>query len=220
MICRITGVLEGVDGLALAVAPTVGGVVYEVLAPAFLAERLRPQIGKSITLATVQYLESQGQGTSFVPRLVGFQAPRERAFFELFTTVKGIGNKKALRAMVMEPGVIARAIVARDAKALTQLPEIGKRMAETVIAELHGKVDSFLTDGEVRELNAAAEGKPVPGQLEPMVEEAIAALVALGETRGDAEQMVTRATSRARREGHTLTSAAGVIEAVFGARAG
>ena len=220
MICRITGVLEAVDGLALSVAPPIGGVVYEVLAPAFLAERLRAHTGKPITLTTMQYLESQGQGTSFIPRLVGFQAARERAFFELFTTVKGIGNKKALRAMTLEPGAIARAIVARDAKALTQLPEIGKRMAETIIAELHGKVDGFLTDAEVRELNTAAEGKPSPGQVEPMIEEAIAALIALGESRVDAEQMVSKATARARREGHALTSAAGVIEAVFGARAG
>jgi len=220
MICRITGVLEGVDGLALRIAPERSPFAYEVLAPAFLAERLKAQVGKPVTLTTFEYLESQGQGTSFIPRLIGFQGTPERDFFELFTTVKGIGNKKALRAMSLEPAAIARAIVAKDAKALTKLPEIGKRMAETVIAELHGKVDSFLTDAEVQDLNAAAEGKPTPGQADPMIEEAVEALIALGEARHDAEAMVTKATTRARREGRELTSATSVIEAVFGGRAG
>lgn len=219
MICRITGLLEGVEGLALRIVPAASPFAYEVLAPAFLAARLRAQVGQTIVLTTFEYLEGQGQGTSFVPRLIGFQAAPEREFFELFTTVKGIGTRKALRAMAQDPAAIARAIVARDAKALTQLPEVGKRMAETIIAELHGKVDAFLTQAEVQDLNAAAEGKPTPGQAEPMIEEAVAALMALGETRAEAEQMVSRATARARREGHALTSAAGVIEAVFGARA-
>lgn len=218
MICRITGILEHVDGLALRIAPAGSPFAYEVLAPAFLAERLKAQVGKSVTLTTFEYLESQGQGTSFVPRLIGFQATSERDFFELFTTVKGIGNKKALRAMSLEPAAIARAIVAKDAKALTQLPEIGKRMAETVIAELHGKVDGFLSATEVEDLNAAAEGKPTPGQADPILEEAVEALIALGEARTDAQAMVTKATTRARREGRDLTTATSVIEAVFGAR--
>ncbi len=59
-----------------------------------------------ITLTTFQYLESQGQGSSVIPRLVGFQSTAEREFFELFTTVKGIGNRRALRAMAEDPGVI------------------------------------------------------------------------------------------------------------------
>ncbi len=215
MICRITGVLEAVEGLGLRLVPAGSALAFEVLAPAFLAERLAGQLGQSITLTTFTYLESQGQGTSFIPRLIGFQTAAERDFFELFITVKGIGNRKALRAMAVDPGEIARAIVAKDAKALTKLPEIGKRMAETVIAELHGKVDAFLTDAEVEGLNVAAEGKPEVGRPSPVIEEAIEALIALGETRGDAEGMVSKAAARARRAGRELTSANEVIDAVF-----
>lgn len=219
MICRITGLLEGVEGLALRIAPAGSPFAYEVLAPAFLAARMSAQVGQNVVLTTIQYLEGVNQGTSFIPRLIGFQTPSEREFFELFTTVKGIGTRKALRAMALDPAAIARAIVARDAKALTQLPEVGKRLAETIIAELHGKVDAFLTSAELQDLNAAAEGKPIPGQADPVIEEAVAALMALGETRAEAEQMVSRATAKARREGRELTSASGVIEAVFSGRA-
>jgi Holliday junction DNA helicase RuvA len=193
-----------------------GELAYEVLVPAFLAERLKTQLGASITLTTFQYLESQGQGTSFIPRLVGFQTVAEREFFELFTTVKGIGNRRALRAMATDPAAIARAIMAKDSKALTKLPEIGKRMAETIIAELSGKVDTFLSTAEVKELDASVNGQA--STEDPIVDEAILALVALGESRADAQAMVTRAQAKAKREGRDLTTTSGVLEAVFGGR--
>jgi len=167
------------------------GMAAEVLVPAYLAERLGAEVGASLTLYTVLYLESQGQGTSFLVRLLGFSTPSDRAFFNLFTTVKGIGNKRALRAMAAEPGVIARAVRDRDTRTLQQLPEIGKRMAETVIAELSGKVDSFV--GEDREAGPAAE---VKGGLGRAAVEAIAALVALGESEAEAEKLVRRALTR------------------------
>jgi Holliday junction DNA helicase RuvA len=214
VITRLTGVLEAVDDRAAAVA--VGEVSYEVLVPAFLAERLKGQVGSKVTFTTFQYLESQGQGSSFIPRLVGFQSAIERDFFELFTTVKGIGNRRALRAMAEDPAVIARAIMAKDAKSLTKLPEIGKRMAETIIAELSGKVDTFLSTAEIKQLDAAADGRAATE--DPISEEAILALVALGETRADAQGMVSRAQAKAKRDGKELKTASGVLEAVFGAR--
>ena len=101
-----------------------------------------------------------------------------------------------------------------DAKALTKLPEIGKRMAETIIAELSGKVDTFLSTAEVKQLGATANGQAAVE--DPIAEEAIMALVALGETRTDAQAMVARAQAKARHAGRELTTASGVLEAVFG----
>jgi Holliday junction DNA helicase RuvA len=182
-----------IDGATACVSPEVGGLTYEVMLPAYLAERLTPQIGSSLKLVTLQYLESQNQGSSYVPRLIGFTTTQERDFFELFTTVKGIGNRKALRAMAVEPGVIARAIAAKDARALYELPEIGKRLAETVIAELTGKVDGYLAASEIELLDRGAVGAaPLPDA----AGEAIAALMGLGETRPEAERLVRRAVER------------------------
>ena len=56
MICRITGTLESVNALALCILPTGSAVAYEVLAPAFLAQRLTAQVGKTVTLTTFAYL--------------------------------------------------------------------------------------------------------------------------------------------------------------------
>ncbi|MEK6702179.1 MAG: Holliday junction branch migration protein RuvA, partial [Planctomycetota bacterium] len=195
MISRIRGNLVGVQGQTAEI--DLGeGLTYEVMVPAYLAERLGGQVGRPLSLVTLQYLESQGQGSSYIPRLVGFLTETERRFFDLFTTVKGIGNRKALRAMAVEPSVIAGAIMARDTKALQQLPEIGKRMAETVIAELHGKVDGYLGAGEAAKLDRAAEIKPM-GPMGAAGEEAVEALIALGDTRMDAERKVAKAAGKA-----------------------
>jgi Holliday junction DNA helicase RuvA len=215
MIGRLTGTLTSLEELTALV--TSGPIAYEVSVPAFLVPRLESLIGKPVTFVTYHYLEGQGQGASFVPRLIGFLKTQERAFFELFTTVKGIGNRKALRAMAIDPAEIARAIARKEPATLTKLPEIGKRLAETIIAELTGKVEVYLTTGEVQSLDAHAAGVVSTGS--PHTEEAMLALMALGETRGDAEKLVGRATEKARREKITVQSVEDLIGIVFSVKA-
>jgi Holliday junction DNA helicase RuvA len=193
MISRITGILEAIEKLSAQLALSNGELVREVLVPAYLVPTLVGRVGQPVSLHTLEYFESHNQGASFVPRLVGFERPADRDFFELLTTVKGIGNRKALRALAQEPAVIARAIAQRDTRALQQLPEIGKRLAETVIAELVGKVDPFLGPP-----GAAGEVKPMSRPLSGPAEEAVAALIALGENRPEAEAKVRSAVDRGR----------------------
>lgn len=170
MLARITGTLESIVDTTAVVAPHgQDGVAYQVLVPAYLAGRLagietgEPLTGSAVTLHTMQYFESLNQGASFIPRLIGFASPVERSFFELLTSVKGLGNKRALRAMAMEPASIARAIAERDARYLQSLPEIGPKLAELIVHELKTKVDGFVLDlAEVEALDAAAANAPAP----------------------------------------------------------
>jgi Holliday junction DNA helicase RuvA len=127
-----------------------------------------------------------------IPRLIGFVAAAERRFFELLTSVDGVGNRKALRALVQEPAAIARAIAGGDATWLTRLPEIGRKTAEKVILELKDKVQPFLTPGEIAGLDAALA--PAPADEASVA--AVGALIALGEARPDAERMVRQALAR------------------------
>jgi Holliday junction DNA helicase RuvA len=210
MLTRISGVLESVEGLE-AVLRLEGGLWYSVLVPAYETERLGGRVGRPLTLYTIQYLESQGQGSSYIPRLIGFTSVADRRFFELLTTVDGFGNKKALRAMAQAPGLIARAILGADAAWLSKLPEIGKKTAEKVILELKTKVEPFLTADEIRGLDAAAANGAGPAP-SSAAEEAIAALVALGESRGDADRMVRAAVLRDR----SLTTTDRIIAAAIG----
>jgi len=115
----------------------------------------------------------------------------DRAFFELFTTVKGMGNRKALRALELPFTRIAAAIATRDVDLLVSLPEIGKRTAETIVAELNGKVDKFTGDAAI-ELKPSAGGATDSAQMD-IARDAIAVLTMLGESKTDATKMVNAA---------------------------
>tara|TARA_A100001391_G_scaffold195573_2_gene173046 strand:+ start:1216 stop:1866 length:651 start_codon:yes stop_codon:yes gene_type:complete len=213
MLTRLTAQLESIDEgsiptLTVAVSPTVA---IEVLIPAYLAAELEPQIGTTITLYTHLYLESQGQGTSFLPRVIGFASVADRSFFEIFTTVKGVGSKKALRAMVEPPASIAASIISKNASALVKLPEIGKRTAETIIAQLSGKVERFAGDAIMGQAPAQAGSFIEHPTLPAAAIEAIAALVALGEQRANAEQKVQLALTRTPQDADVDT----IVGAVF-----
>jgi len=164
--------------------------------------RLQEQVGQRVSLLTLHFVESQNQGATLLPRLAGFLSQRDRDFFELFTTCKGVGNKRALRAMSMEPAVIAMAIADRDIAQLQLLPEIGKRMAETIIATLHGKVDRFLAPppgspagGTRGQSGTQAGGPPGSGSAGgvTLARQALEVLIQLGEQRSTASIWIDQA---------------------------
>jgi len=163
----------------------VGPILVDVLVPGSDVEQLQASVGEVVTFHTLLVLESIGQGTSMVPRLIGFASPQDRAFFELFTTVKNIGHRKALRALQAPAVEIASAIGRRDTVFLVSLPEIGKRTAETIIAELSGKVDDWLASGA----GSVAADLPPAGSA---ASDAVAMLVSLGERPDVAHQLVER----------------------------
>ncbi len=143
MIQKISGKIDSVteDSVTL----ELDGLFYEVMIPSGLAEPLRHQarLGLAVTLYTYHYIESSGTTSNMFPRLVGFTVPSDREFFRLFTTVSGIGVRKALRCLTVPVRDIARAIENKETAVLKKLPGIGARMAEKIIAELSGKTVRF-----------------------------------------------------------------------------
>jgi len=186
MIARLSGILaEVADTFAIV---DHDGIGYEVLVCGYAIGELLPQRGQPILLHTMQYFEGSTTGGNLIPRLVGFLHPEDRAFFERFITVKGIGVRKGLKALTIPTGQIAALIEAGDAKGLAKLPGIGSRAAETIIAELHGKLKDFA-------ITAAVDGTPPPAAitLNNAQRDAIEVMLALGERRSDAEQWLARA---------------------------
>jgi holliday junction DNA helicase RuvA len=188
MISSVTGALVGVeeDRIGLQVGP----LVCELLVPAVDVPQLQASIGQELTLFTILYFAGDPSRGSLEPTLIGFLRSADKQFFEQFTTVKGIGPRKALRALTVQTGEIAAAIEEKDARYLTRLEGIGKRMAEQIIAELAGKVGRFVTA-----IPAATAGgtSVMPGRRAAHEEDAIAAMMALGERRPDAEHFLDRA---------------------------
>ena len=134
MITKITGksISVGCDELTLA----VGAVEHGVLIPDFARRNLQDQVGREISLHTIEYLEGNPMQGRLIPRLVGFLNPIEREFFLMFCEVDGVGVKKALRAMVRPVQEVATLIEDQDAKGLATLPGVGPATAERIIAKL------------------------------------------------------------------------------------
>jgi len=187
MIVRIQGVLVDMTDEGAIVERE--GLSYEVLIPAYARGGLMIGLGSSVSLHTLQYFEGNATGGNLIPRLIGFPQVEDKAFFRLFTSVKNMGMRKALKALALPIGQIAAAIESGDTKTLTQLPGIGKRMAEQIVAELKGKATAHAlaeaAQPVVRETAFSADQR-----------DAIEILVAWGDSRNDAERWVQRAAQQ------------------------
>jgi len=135
----------------------------------------------------MEYYEGTLGGGNLVPRMIGFLNSAERDFFTKFTSVKGMGIKKGLRALNMPIANIADAIENGDEKMLLSLPAVGKRMAQQIVAELRGKLLTFA---------AGAESSRVEPKFRAFQSEALEILVAWGEKRNEAMELIELACQR------------------------
>ena len=179
MIAGIEGKLVKLDTETALVQ--VGAITYEVMLPGYGVSALSGQIGTEISLCTMEYYEGSLGGGNLIPRLVGFLTPAEREFFTTFISVKGMGIRKGLRVLNIPIRDIAAAIENGDEKLLMSLPGIGRRMAQQTVAELKGKLQTFAM---------GAEPARVTTQFKPFQVEAIEVLVAWGEKRNEAMELV------------------------------
>jgi Holliday junction DNA helicase RuvA len=180
MIARIEGNLVKLNSDCCLIQ--LGGLGYEVMLPSYCTSALSGSIGTEISLWTMEYYEGTPAGGNLIPRLVGFLTPSERDFFTKYTSVKGIGIRKGLRSLSVPIATIAVAIETGDEKLLLSMPGIGKRMAQHIIAELKGKLQSFAADAE-------AAGK-IQTLFKPFQTEALEILIAWGEKRAEVIELV------------------------------
>lgn len=209
MISAVTGELKEV--LEDRVLLEVGPMVLEVLVPASEVEGLRGSVGTLVTFHTWMFLEGESGGGNSEPRLLGFARREDKGFFLKFIEVKGIGPKKAMKALAMPVGEIAAAIEGKDPRVLSKLPGIGKRTAELVIAELSGKVGQFIGVNLPAGRGAMTMGM---ARRTPVEEDAILILVALGERRIEAEALLERAKA----DGAATENADELARAMLGLR--
>jgi len=166
----------------------VGPICYQVLLPGYGVAALAGKVGTEVVLCTTQYYEGSLGGGNLIPRLIGFLNDSERDFFDLFTTVKGLGVKKGLKALSIPIGEVAAAIEDGDQKRLRMLQGIGERMAQQVIAELKGKLSGFAIQSAASQASAGAAGP-----FRPFQAEALEILIAWGEKRNEAVDLIVLA---------------------------
>lgn len=185
MISHLRGVLARKNEAASSVELDVAGVWYEVELPAFVWQALNgAQPGDEMELETFYFVTANAP----IPRLIGFQRETEREFFKKLVSVPNVGPTTATKALVMSVSTIARWIESGDTASLGKLPGVGKRTAETIVAQLRGKVtEEALLEDEGYDLKAKVAGA---GAGSDVLKDAAEALVALGYTRTEAERVL------------------------------
>jgi Holliday junction DNA helicase RuvA len=131
-------VIASLDGVVAAVSTTwlileVGGVGYRVNAgPGTLAGLTT---GSRVKLHTHHLVREDLQA------LYGFRSTEELGFFELITTVSGVGPKVGLAIVSSRPVAdLELAILQGDEAVLTAISGVGKRLAGRIVLELREKV--------------------------------------------------------------------------------
>jgi Holliday junction DNA helicase RuvA len=165
----------------------VNGIGYELLLPYFVMRSLEEdERGEGDEVEMEIYFHASERQPK--PVLVGFRKEFERSFFEKLIQVEDVGVSTAARALIFSISTIAKAIEDGDTGLLVQMPGIGKRTADKMIATLRGKVAEWallLDEGY-----ATVPTSPVRGDSQ---EEVVSVLVNLGHRRANAIQKVEEA---------------------------
>jgi len=133
MIGSITGKM-GIVEETFAIIETQGGVGYKV----FMTQNDLSSTQTEVAVSLFTHLAVRETALD----LYGFLDKREMKFFELLITVSGIGPKTALNVLNVAPyQIVQSAIYNKDASPLTRVSGIGKKVAEKIVNELHGKVE-------------------------------------------------------------------------------
>ena len=166
MIAHLDGTVAARD--AATVVVDVNGVGYLVhIVP---GERVPPR-GEQVQLHTSLQVREESM------TLYGFTDRGSLTLFELLLTSSGVGPKLALAALGTHPPDVLRAAIAGgDVATLTQVPGIGRKVADRLVLELKERVGSL---ADAVELPAAAAAATAPGG-DDALGEARDALLALG----------------------------------------
>ena len=176
----------------------VNGVGYEVVCSGAAFSRLagvRPgETGEVYT-----YLRIQEDDIT----LFGFADPREKDLFLRLTSVQGVGAKLAIAILSsMRPSDVSEAIAMADSKRLSAVKGVGKKTAERIILELHGKISA----DEILGSETVGGRISVPTMSED--DDAVSALMGLGFTKQESAQAVARAKSGGAKTVEEIISAA------------
>lgn len=212
MITRVTGTLEvlGTEVAFIAIGPIQTGISISEET----RTKLQSQLGEQVTLYTIFDIEGGVGGSRMTPRLIGFLSPVDREFFEVFTSVDGVGVRKALRAMTRSVRDLARMIQDQDVKGLSTLPGIGEAFAERIVAKLRRKVATFALGSGDSDAGSKSSGRNA-NVSDQIIDDAFQVLISFGHADSDARRMIETALT----EGTSFGSAADLLATIYGAEA-
>lgn len=168
MIATLKGTLEyrGTDSVII----NVGGMGFQVYVPGSTLSQLGA-INDKVSLYTHLHLREDNVS------LYGFASEEELALFRNLISVSGIGPKAALALLsALDPEQLVIAITSGNIDVISQVPGIGRKMANRMVIELKSKLEKEWKEAA---LPLATENTDV-----------IAALTSLGYSLREATQAV------------------------------
>ena len=145
MISFLTGEIRNIFPEKSIIEINVSGIGYEVSLPTFVMDEVinnGKKNGEKINLEI--YYHSTERSPK--PLLVGFNNQLEKSFFEKIIQVEGVGPLKAVSALIFPVAIVSQAIEDEDISILNQMPGIGARAAQKMIATLKGKLIDIISD--------------------------------------------------------------------------
>jgi Holliday junction DNA helicase RuvA len=185
MIGKLKGLVDSIgDDYALI---DVGGVCYQAFCSGKTLQNL-PRVGE----ATVIFVEMLVREDMI--RLYGFGTESEKAWFNLLSTVQGVGARVALAILsTLTPSEISSAIALQDKAMMGRAPGVGPKLAVRLVTELKGKVPTIggIDAGVLGLQSALGEGIARSNAAD-----AVSALTNLGYSSAQASAAVARVIGR------------------------
>lgn len=184
MIAKLKGLIDTLgDDFAII---DVGGVGYLVFCSGRTLARLEAGTAASL------HVETHVREDHI--HLYGFLDVQEREWFNLLTTVQGVGAKVGLAILsVASPEQLLQTIAAQDKAMLNRASGVGPKLAVRILTELKDKAGKIALGGfgvSANTAQAVEAAAPMPAQAGGVMEDAISALVNLGYRRLEAFEAV------------------------------
>ncbi len=176
MIGKLSGLVDSIaeDHAIL----DVNGVGYLVSCPASTLSKLSASAHVSLMIET--------RITDETIKLYGFSSAEEREWFRLLQSVQNVGARVALNVLsALSPRELERALALSDKAAIGRAQGVGPKLALRIVTELKDKAPSMMLRGHADDAAPSAPKGPES--------DAVAALVKLGYSQGQAAEMVARA---------------------------
>ncbi len=163
----------------------VGGVGYEAYCSGGAFRKIT--VGEIAELYT--YLQVKEDGVT----LFAFASPKEKELFLKVISVSGVGPKMGIAILTgLSADEFTQAVATADVKRLSAVKGLGKKTAEKIVLELHGKISAAeVMNASGDPFTVAMETGSLP--LSAQDDEAVSALMGLGFTKNESVQAVKRA---------------------------
>ena len=184
MIAYLRGKVMGLTEETLVL--DVNGVGYEI----YCSGGAFRKIGNSDTAEVYTYLQVKEDGIT----LFGFASLKEKELFLKVLSVQGVGPKLGIAILTgLSADEFTLAVQTADVKRLSAVKGLGKKTAEKIILELHGKISAAeVINASGDDLTKQTQGEPT-AKLSATEEDAVSALMGLGFTKTESVNAVKKA---------------------------